>query len=85
VEIYSTARQAIEDIIMRMRFSCWITKATNTHSEYVILITVHLQQWLHERASILRYTDIVCLVKKSSLNHVITLQYTPFTGEVKKF
>jgi hypothetical protein len=23
-------------VIRRMRFACWITKATNTHSEYVI-------------------------------------------------
>ena len=36
----------------RMRFACWIPEATNTHSEYVILIP--LQQWLHERASMLR-------------------------------
>jgi len=27
--------------IWRMRISCWITKATNTHSEYVILIAFH--------------------------------------------
>jgi hypothetical protein len=32
----------------------WIIKATNTHSEYVILIAFPPQQWLHERASILR-------------------------------
>jgi len=36
--------------------------ATNTHSEYAILIDVPLQQRLHERFSILRYTSIVCLV-----------------------
>jgi hypothetical protein len=46
-----------------MRMACWITKATNTHSEYVILIAFPLQQWLHERASILRYTRIACLVE----------------------
>jgi hypothetical protein len=28
-------------------------KATNTHSEYEILIAFPLQQWLHERASVL--------------------------------
>jgi len=39
----------------RMRTACWITKATDTHSEYVILIVFRLQQWLHESASILRY------------------------------
>ena len=33
--------------IWRMRIACWIPKATNTHSEYVILITFPLQQWLH--------------------------------------
>jgi hypothetical protein len=48
--------------IWRMRIACSITKATNTHSEYVILIGLPLQQWLHERASMLRYTYISCLV-----------------------
>jgi hypothetical protein len=47
--------------ICRMRMACWIIKATNTHSEYVILIVFPLQQWLHERTSILRYTHIACL------------------------
>ena len=45
----------------RMHIACWMTKATNTHSEYVILIAFPLQQWLHERASMLRYTYIACL------------------------
>jgi len=30
--------------ICRMRIACWIPKATNTHSEYVILIAFPLQQ-----------------------------------------
>ena len=30
----------------RLRVACWISKATNTHSEYVILISFPLQQWL---------------------------------------
>jgi len=34
---------------------------TNIHSEYVILIAFPLQQWLHKRASLLRYTYIGCL------------------------
>jgi hypothetical protein len=46
--------------IWRTCFSCWIPKATNTHSEYVILIAFPLQQWLHERSSMLRYTYITC-------------------------
>jgi len=48
--------------IQRMRISCWIPKATNTHSKYVIVIVFPLQQWLHERASILLYKYIACLV-----------------------
>jgi hypothetical protein len=33
--------------IWRMSFACWITKATHTHLEYVILIAFTQQQWLH--------------------------------------
>jgi hypothetical protein len=36
--------------LWRMRTACWIPKAANTHSEYVILISFPLQQWLHDRA-----------------------------------
>jgi len=45
-----------------MHFACSIPKATNTHSEYVILIAFPLQKWLRERVSMLHYTYIVCLV-----------------------
>ena len=48
--------------IWRMRIACWITKATNTPSEYVIFIVFPLQQWLHERTSMLRYMHITCIV-----------------------
>jgi hypothetical protein len=44
--------------IWRMRIACWITKATNTHSEYVVLIAFLLRQWLHERTSMLRQTYV---------------------------
>jgi len=72
VEKYGTARQAIDgNIILLMLFACWITKATNTHSEYVILITLHLH--------------IVCLVTKSSLNHVITLHCERLLRKGKNF
>jgi hypothetical protein len=63
VETYGTARQVTDvNIIRRMRFACWIITATDIHSEYVILIALSQQQWLRERASVLRYTYIVCLV-----------------------
>ena len=44
--------------IWRMRIVCWIPKAINTNSEYVLLIAFPLQQWLYECASMLRYTYI---------------------------
>jgi hypothetical protein len=48
--------------IRNMRIACWIPDVTDTHSEYVILMALPLQQWLHERASMLRFTYIACLV-----------------------
>jgi hypothetical protein len=61
-EKYSTARQATDDsIIRRMRVACQITKATGTHSEYVIYIAFPRRQW-HERATLLHYTCIACLL-----------------------
>jgi hypothetical protein len=40
--------------IWRMRIAFWIPKSTSTHSECVILIAFPLQQWLYERALMLR-------------------------------
>jgi hypothetical protein len=69
MEQYGTAGQATNDnIIRRMRIVCWITKAANTHTEYVILIAFPRHQWLRERASMLRYTYIACLVITARAN-----------------
>ena len=46
--LLSGARQAT---IWLIRFACWLPMSTNTHSQ-----VFPLQQWLHERASLLRYT-----------------------------
>jgi hypothetical protein len=54
VETYCRTGQATDDIMRRMRTACWITKATNTQSEYVILIAFQGQQWMHERPLIQR-------------------------------
>jgi len=40
----------------RMRIACWVPKATNTRTVCVILTAFSPQQWLHERALMLRYT-----------------------------
>jgi hypothetical protein len=48
----------------RMRIACWMPKATNTHSECAIYIAFLLSQLLHESASMLHYTYILCLATK---------------------
>jgi hypothetical protein len=51
VEKYGGTLPATDDnILRRMRIVYYITKATDTHSEYVILIAFPRQQWLRERA-----------------------------------
>ena len=47
VEKCRTAGQATDDnTVVLMRFPRWTTKATNTHSGYVILVAFPRQQWL---------------------------------------
>jgi len=41
--------------IWHMHIACWITKATNTHPQYVIRIAFPLQQGLKENAPMSRY------------------------------
>jgi hypothetical protein len=55
VEKSGSDRQATDDNMMwRMHFLCWITEATDTRSEYVILISLPRQELLGERPSVLR-------------------------------
>ena len=58
-----------------MRIVCCITQATNTHSEYVyvILTAFLLQQWLYERASMLRlYVHrLSCTVEIMPFDHYL--------------
>jgi len=59
VDKYDKVKEADdENIIWHMRVDCWIRKTTDTHSEYVILTAFPLQQFFHERVSVLRYTYI---------------------------
>jgi hypothetical protein len=48
-------------IIWQMRITCWITKATNTHLEYVVFI-VFLHQRRIRLIVILCYNYIVCFM-----------------------
>jgi len=61
---YGTVGQHTEENIKRrVRIACWITKAIDAHSEYVTFIVFTQEQWLGERASMVRYTFIVCLIQ----------------------
>ena len=57
--IHSTSLQMT---IWRMRIACCIPKASNTNSEYVILIAFPQHHWWHETTSMLCYTHTACLV-----------------------
>ena len=47
----NTVVQATDDnTLWRTRFACWITKPTDTHSEYLTLNAFPPQQALRERA-----------------------------------
>ena len=53
-----TRRVTADNIVRRVRFACWITKATNGHSVYVVRIVFPRQLWLRERGSMLRLNVI---------------------------
>jgi hypothetical protein len=62
VETYGRDTHTTDDhIIRRLHFASSITKATNMHLEYAILIALSLQLWLHESASIFSCTYIAYL------------------------
>ena len=57
MEKYGRARQVIDiNTVRGIRFACWINKATETYSEYIIIITAFpLQQWLRQQESMLHH------------------------------
>jgi len=71
--------------IWRMHIACSIPKARNTHSKYIILIDFPLQQWLHERATALRYKYIHWLSCNTGLFEmivgVLTTCHTQYTWD----
>ena len=48
--------------IRRTHFACRIIKATNTDSEYITLPSFARRRWLLDRALVLLYTCIACLL-----------------------
>jgi len=78
---YGRSGQNTDDnIIQRIRFPCWITKDTDTNSEYVILVVFPWRQWFRERVPILRYTKLLC----PSCFVVLLCQPSLFSAGVEK-
>jgi len=71
--------------IWRMSAACCITKATNTHSQYVIIFAFPQQSWLYERASVLRqtYRPVLVNVNRHQDGRLFEIRYN--FGDVSKF
>jgi hypothetical protein len=64
VEKYGIDRQATDDnITRRMRFAFWITKAIDTHSEYVVLTSLTRKNGYANAPQWYVYMHSVCLVR----------------------
>jgi hypothetical protein len=69
--------------IWHMRIECWMPKATNTHSEYVMLIAFPLKLWLHERVSVSHYNTLPFFFYMST-EECICVKYCYRTGRTSK-
>jgi hypothetical protein len=65
MEKYGTATKGIDEkIIWSTRFTCWINKTIDIHSEYIILIAFPRQCCLHKSISMVpHYMYTACLVR----------------------
>ena len=71
MEKCGTAGEAADDnISKRMLIACWITRATNTHSEYVILNALRRQQCLYERVSVLLHILKIIISTRSAAEFI---------------
>ena len=75
--------------IRRMRFACSISKAADTHSEYIMLIAFVHKQWLPKRVSILclrirRFSCLsYCKYRNISLFHKYMANYWIRTTQIR--
>jgi hypothetical protein len=77
---YVTARQATDDnITWRMRIACWLSKATDTHTEYEILY-LWLLHGKHTYANVPQYQVSHCLSCSINLGAKVSLQTAPCTS-----
>ena len=74
MEKYCRAGQATDDSMARIQCMLDTLGYQYTHSGCVLLIAFLLQQWLHERASVLPYTYIACLIRTCLAQSVVTIK-----------
>jgi hypothetical protein len=84
VEKYCRAGQ-VTDEIWRMRTACWIPKAADRHSEYIILVAFPGQQWLHERVAMLRYTYMPVLLICVPFRSYVFARFMSSAAQVRQF
>jgi hypothetical protein len=78
----------VTDVGLRlcMRFAYWVTESRDAHWQYVIITAVPLQQWLHESASMLRFTYIAFMINdyrsKMFRQIAIIIDHTNFYGKI---
>jgi len=53
-----------------MHVTCWITKAIDTHSEFVMLIAFPRQPWLHARHSVTLYVYCLSFIYSAIYAHL---------------
>jgi hypothetical protein len=72
--------QATDDCVTHVHIciACWISKATNTHSVYIILFALQWQQWLHQCTLMSCYMYIAFLVEIHVVKQSNTLLNTVF-------
>ena len=74
MEKYGTAGQATDDgITRRMRFTCWMIEAINTHSEYAIITGFFFstEKVVPRSAALLLKTYIVVLLESFTSVHSV--------------
>ena len=66
-----------DNIIRRMRFACWVPKATNKHSEYVILNDFSTATMVAQtRLNVTLYVHYLYCFKYTSLHTALTFNHT---------
>jgi len=80
----SVGQVTYDQMTRRIRFLCWINKATDTHSAYVTHIAFARQKWFPKRASIQRlYVHCLSCYLSPTCIQQLLLDYQTWTHFIK--